>query len=113
MANHNLKTLSEVLTILTKRGITKELRMNEQHQMILGDGEKTYSPEDLRIVRTYRFEGDSSPEDSAVLYIIEDVEGEISTLLDSYGAESNFSGEEFDNFLRAIPIEERSEFDFQ
>ncbi len=113
MSNHNLKTLSEVLTILVKRGITKEIRMNDQHQLVLEDGEKTYEPEDLRIVKSYRFEGDSSPEDSAVLYVLEDIEGEFSTLLDSYGAESNFSGEEFDNFLRAIPIEENPEFDFQ
>ena len=113
MANHNLKTLSEVLTILVKRGITKEIRMNDRHQLVLEDGEKTYEPEDLRIVKSYRFEGDSSPEDSAVLYVLEDTEGEFSTLLDSYGAESNFSGEEFDNFLRAIPIEENPEFDFQ
>ena len=87
--------------------------MNDRHQLVLEDGEKTYEPEDLRIVKSYRFEGDSSPEDSAVLYVLEDTEGEFSTLLDSYGAESNFSGEEFDNFLRAIPIEENPEFDFQ
>lgn len=112
MANHNLKTLSEVLTILMKRGITKEIQMNEQKQLVLNNGEKVYQPEDLCIVKSYRFEGDSSADDNAVLYVLEDKEGEFSTILDSYGAESNFSGEEFDNFLRQIPVEEKEEFNF-
>ncbi len=112
MSENNLKTLSQVLTILNQRGITKEICMNDQHQMILGKDEKIYQPEDLRIIKSYRFEGDSNPDDNAVLYLLEDKEGELATILDSYGADSNYSGEEFDNFLRQVPIEENSEYDF-
>lgn len=112
MGSHNLKTLSEVYTVLNKRGITKEIRMNDEKQMVLGDNEKTYEPEQLTIIKAYRFEGDSSPEDNAVLYLIVDQEEELFTLLDSYGADSNYSGEEFDNFIRRIQVQERSEFDF-
>ncbi|MEC5158741.1 hypothetical protein [Chryseobacterium sp. MP_3.2] len=111
MANHNLKTLSQVLNTLIKRGITKEICMNEQHEMILGKDEKTYQPEDLCIVKSYRFEGDSNPDDNAVLYLLQDKEGELATILDSYGAESNYSGEEFDNFLRKVPIQDNPEYD--
>ena len=109
MDNHNLKTLSQVLNTLIKRGITKEIFMNEQHQMILGKNEKTYQPEDLCIVKSYRFEGDSNPDDNAVLYLLQDKEGELATILDSYGAESNYSGEEFDLFLRKVPVLESDE----
>lgn len=112
MANHNLKTLSEVLNILIKRGITKEISMNDQNQMVLGKGERVYQPEDICIVKSYRFEGDSSAGDNCVLYLIEDKKGQLSTLLDSYGAESNYSGEEFDNFVRKIPIQEKDEYNF-
>ncbi len=111
MANHNLKTLSQVLNTLIKRGITKEICMNEQNEMILGKDEKTYQPEDLCIVKSYRFEGDSNPDDNAVLYLLQDKEGELATILDSYGAESNYSGEEFDNFLRKVPIQDNPEYD--
>jgi len=111
MSDHNLKTLSQVLNSLIKRGITKEICMNDQHQMILGKDEKIYQPEDLCIVKSYRFEGDSNPDDNAVLYLLEDKEGQLSTLLDSYGADSNYSGEEFDNFLRKVPIQENPEYD--
>lgn len=112
MESHNLKTLSQVLNILISRGITKEICMNNQHQMVLEKEEKIYQPEDLCIVKSYRFEGDSNPDDNAVLYLIEDKDGELSTILDSYGAESNYSGEEFDNFLRKVPIQEKPEYDF-
>ena len=110
MDNHNLKTLSQVLNTLIKRGITKEIGMNDQNQMILGDGEKIYQPDDLCIVKSYRFEGDSNPDDNAVLYLLQDKDGELATILDSYGAESNYSGEEFDLFLRKIPIQENDEY---
>ena len=112
MANHNLKTLSEVLNILAKRGITKEICMNDQKQMVLGKDEKKYKPEDLEIVKSYRFEGDSSAGDNAVLYLLKDREGELSTILDSYGGESNHTGEEFDNFLREVSVKEDSQYDF-
>ena len=112
MEGHNLKTLSEVFNVLISRGITKEIRMNDDNQMVLGEDEKTYSPEQLCIVKSYRFEGDSSSDDNSVLYLIEDQDGELATLLDSYGAESNYSGDEFADFLRAIPVRERTEFDF-
>ncbi|UJF30783.1 hypothetical protein L0B70_05220 [Kaistella sp. 97-N-M2] len=111
MGNHNLKTLSQVLNTLIKRGITKEICMNDQNQMVLGKDEKIYKPEDLVIVKSYRFEGDSNPDDNAVLYLLQDKEGELATILDSYGAESNYSGEEFDFFLRQVPIKENPEYD--
>lgn len=110
MDNHNLKTLSQVLNTLIKRGITKEISMNDQNQMILGEGEKIYQPIDLCIIKSYRFEGDSNPDDNAVLYLLQDKDGELATILDSYGAESNYSGKEFDNFLREIPIQENDEY---
>ncbi|MBN8622359.1 MAG: hypothetical protein J0L47_04360 [Flavobacteriales bacterium] len=110
MTAHNLKTLSEVLNVLRDRGITKEIRMNEQKQMVLQDSKKIYQPQDLCIVKSYRFEGNSSADDNAVLYVLEDKDGEKATILDSYGSESNYTGPEFDNFLREIPVEEKEEY---
>ncbi len=113
MSNHNLKTLSQVLNTLTKRGITKEICMNEKHEMILRNEDKVYQPEDLIVLKSYRFEGDSNPDDNAVLYLLRDKDGTLATVLDSYGSESNYSGEEFDNFLRKVPIQDDPEYDIQ
>lgn len=110
MGNHNLKTLSQVLNILIQRGITKEICMNDKDQMILGCDEKVYQPEDLCIVKSYRFEGDSNPDDNAVLYLVKDKEGQLATILDSYGSESNYSGAAFDTFLREVPMQESDEY---
>ena len=106
----NMKTLSQVMAILAKRGITKEFRMNENNEMKLDNGEKNYRSDELEIAKTYRFEGDSNPDDNAVLIAIKAKDGNVGYLLDSYGAESNYSGEEFDDFLRRIPECEDPEF---
>lgn len=108
--HENMKTLSQVMATLAKRGVTKEFRMNEKNEMKLDNGEKNYHSEELEIAKTYRFEGDSNPDDNAVLIVLKAKDGNIGYILDSYGAESNYSGEEFDNFLRRIPECEDPEY---
>ncbi|MFC6269148.1 hypothetical protein [Frigoriflavimonas asaccharolytica] len=108
--SENMKTLSQVMTILAKRGVTKEFRMNENNEMKLENGEKNYNSDELIIAKTYRFEGDSNPDDNAVLLLVKSTDGNIGFILDSYGAESNYSGEEFDDFLRRIPESEDPEY---
>ncbi|MNU12805.1 hypothetical protein D3C71_08360 [compost metagenome] len=74
------------------------------------NSEKNYLPEELSILKTYRFEGDSNPDDNVALYVLQDNEQNLGIIIDSYGAESNYPGEEFDTFLRAIPIQESDEY---
>lgn len=105
-------TMSQIMNKLADKGITNEFRMHENLQMILEGNEYAYQPEDLKILKTFRFEGDSSPEDNAVLYVVEDQKGNKGIIIDSYGAESNYPGEEFDNFLRNIPVDEDDEYNF-
>ncbi|MDH6251501.1 hypothetical protein M2347_001228 [Chryseobacterium sp. H1D6B] len=108
----NMTTLSQVMTTLAKRGIHREFRMNENCEMKFENSELKYTPHDLTIVKSYRFEGDSNPDDSAVLYVVKDTAGNIGMIIDSYGADSNYPGEKFDEFLRDIPIHESDEFNF-
>ena len=82
----------------------------EDGEMKLDNSEHVYQPQNLTILRTYRFEGDSNPADNAVLYVVKDHEKNIGFILDSYGAESNYPGEQFDKFLREIPVEESEEY---
>lgn len=107
-----MTTLSQVMNKLTERGIHREFRMNESCEMRLENSEKNYQPSDLTILKTYRFEGDSNPDDNAVLYVVKDTEGNRGMIIDSYGADSNYPGEDFDQFLRAIPIEESEEDEY-
>lgn len=71
---------------------------------------KVYQPEELKIIKTYRFEGESDPSDSSILYIIEAKDGLIGYSLDAYGIYSNHDGEEgYDNFIRKIEVENRDD----
>ena len=114
MENHEsedkMTTLSQVMATLAERGIHREYRMDDAGNMKLDNSEVTYQPQNLTILRTYRFEGDSNPEDNVVLYVVKDHEKNIGFIIDSYGAESNYPGEKFDEFLRNIPIEESDLF---
>ena len=105
-------TLSQVMGKLAKRGITDEFRMNEDGEMKFNENPENYLPQDLKILKTYRFEGDSNPDDNAVLYVAEAYNGSKGMIIDSYGAESNYPGDKFDNFIRDIPVEETDDYNF-
>ena len=110
-----MTTLVEVLERLRQKKIDNEFRM-ENGSFTAGKG-KAYSPEELSIIKTFRFEGESNPDDSAILYLIKANDGMIGYSLDSYGVYSNHQDEEgYDNFIRRMKIEngnEEEQLDFQ
>lgn len=61
--------------------------------------EYVYQPYDVRIVNFYRFEGESNPDDSAILYAIETANGERGTLADAYGPEADT---DVTNFIQQV-----------
>ena len=68
-----MATLLQVMEALRMRKMDNEFRW-EDGTFNAGRG-KTYAPEDLTIIKTYRFEGESDPSDSSILYIIEANDG--------------------------------------
>lgn len=102
-----MTTLSAVLEKLRLRKQDHEFRMQKEG-FGTGNG-KTYQPEDLKIIKTYRFEGESDPSDNVVLYLLEAKDGRVGYTMDAYGAYSNHDGKSYDDFLRRIPVQEREE----
>ncbi len=102
-----MTTLSAVLEKLRLKKQDNEFRMTPKGFGM--EGVKYYEPEELKIIRTYRFEGDSDPSDSSILYLIEANDGKIGYSLDAYGAYSNHDDARYDDFIRKIPMEERDE----
>lgn len=104
---------SEMTTI---SHIMEKLRLKRQDNEFImtpegftaGKG-KYYQPEDLKIIKTYRFEGDSNPDDAAIIYVIEANDGLIGYSLDSYGVYSNHEDEMYDDFIRKLNVEDRDE----
>ncbi len=103
-----MTTMSQVLEKLRLKKYDNEFRF--------ADGKfgapsgKQYEATALKIIRTYRFEGDSDPSDSSVIYLIEANDGLIGYSIDAFGAYSNHDNEQgYDDFLRAIPVVEKDE----
>lgn len=105
-------TMSQIMKKLADKGITAEYRMNEDGEMHYADEEKVYEPSDLKILKSYRFEGNSDPADNAVLYVAKSAEGNKGMIIDIYGADSN-APDSFDEFIRSIPVEEDEEYNFE
>ena len=102
-----MNTLSQILNKFTAKGYDKEFRW-------IKDGftynDRVYQPEDLTIVKAYRFEGESNPSDMSILYLIKANDGLIGYSLDAYGVYSNHDDEEgYDNFIRQIPVKDNEE----
>lgn len=102
-STQKMTTLSEVMEILRVNKKDNEFKMTPDG-FTAGKG-KSYKPEDLKIIKTYRFEGDSSPSEMAALYVIEANDGLVGYSIDAYGAYSNHEDDGYDDFLRQIPVE--------
>jgi hypothetical protein len=106
-----MTTLVQVLEKLRIKKQDNEFRFSEGK--FGAPSGKQYEATELKIIRTYRFEGDSSdPSDSAVIYLIEANDGLVGYSIDAYGAYSNHDDEKgYDDFLREIPTVEKEEAD--
>jgi hypothetical protein len=101
-----MTTLTAVLEQLRIKKQDNEFKMTDEG-FTAGKG-KNYDPEDLKIIKTYRFEGESDPSDSSILYLIEASDGLIGYSLDSYGAYSDHDNK-YDEFIHKIKVEDRDE----
>lgn len=101
--------MTSLLSVLEKLRIRKEDNelKHEKEGLTTGNG-KFYQPEDLTIIKTYRFEGDSNPSDSSILYLVEANDGLRGYSIDAYGAYTNHD-EKYDEFFQKIKVEDRDE----
>ncbi len=103
-----MNTLSDVLERLRVKKIDNEFRWTPEG-FTAGKG-KVYTPDQLTIIKTFRFEGESDPSDMEILYLIEADDGLIGYSIDSYGMYSSHEDEQgYDNFIRQVPVKDRDE----
>ena len=84
-----MTTLSRVLEVLAERGYDNEFKFMEDGRLEYVNNGQLYDQEGLKIIRTYRFEGDSNPSDSAVLYLLENQYGLIGYIINAYGIQKD------------------------
>jgi hypothetical protein len=96
-----MATVTEVLEKLRKENKDTEF-LYDENGFSAGKG-KYYQPEDLTIIKTYRFEGDSNPDDSSIIYLIEANDGLVGYSMDAYGAATNHESG-YNEFITKIPV---------
>ena len=82
-----MNTLVECMTKLIEDGYTENFLITGK-ALVANDGKK-YNPDQVRIVNFYRFEGESDPADSSILYAIETSDKKKGTISDAYGPYSD------------------------
>ena len=84
----DMSSMVSVLQKLTESGFTTQFKATDKGLISL-ETQKNFKPAQVEIKHFYRFEGESSSDDSSIVYAIETKTGEKGTLVDSYGAYSD------------------------
>ena len=101
-----MDTLSQVIERLQKKGFIENFQMRKEGFVAVENGSRL-KPQNVKIRKIYRFEGQSNPDDMSVLYALETDTGIRGILVDAYGTYAGGDGELID-FLRQVKIEELS-----
>ena len=94
-----MDTLTEVIKYLRKKNKIYDFDFIDDFIICKETGER-FSPEDLKINRIYRFEGDSSADDMSILYYLESKSGTRGIITDAFGTYGNPEMENFLSFVK-------------
>ncbi len=83
--SEDMSTLVSCMNNATKKGFKADFRITE-NGLESSTNNKVFQPTDVCIENFYRFEGESDPADSTILYLIKTNTGLKGVLLDAYGA---------------------------
>lgn len=96
--NNDFDTISSAVDGLTEAGYKEDFETNGDHILAIYS-KKQYQPEDLKILKSYRFEGMTDPADQAVVFAMEANDGTKGTMVISYSSQHNQDME----LLKKIP----------
>lgn len=99
--DYDFGTLSQTINELTLNGYPNSFAV-ETDCIRCTNNKKAYQPEDLLIVKTFRFDGMTNPDDDVELFAIEAKDGTNGTLSLSYGADAPENSE----LIRKIPMKD-------
>lgn len=93
-----LKTMVECHKKMMEDGYSENFSMDEDLLKCLST-DKTYKADEISIVNFFRFEGQTDPEDSSIMYVIETNDGKKGTVVDAYGA---YADADLSNFITSV-----------
>jgi hypothetical protein len=97
---NELNTLSETMNNLKAEGFTEEFEIKDGG-FVTRSGEK-FKPDDLTILKVYRFEGISNPDDMSVLYSIKSSSGIKGIYVDAFGLYADQDGQKVAELLKRL-----------
>lgn len=100
MPKREMDTISTVLNMLKLRNQDNEFLINETGQLSLNG--KSYSEHDIKIIKIYRFEGESDPADAAIIYLIKAHDSVIGYSLDAYGVYTNHTNDGYADLIQKM-----------
>jgi hypothetical protein len=95
--------LEKCLNKLDAQGYTDQYRVENGHLRCLTTNRR-FSPDDVKAVNFYRFEGPSNPDDMSILFAVETKDGRKGTLVDAYGL---YADKETGEFMKAVEVHKR------
>ncbi|HMS64623.1 MAG TPA: hypothetical protein PKD83_05140 [Ignavibacteria bacterium] len=105
MSDENyMAPLVKILHQLKEKGYTADFLLTNEGILSKTTNE-VFKPEDLIIEKVYRFEGNSNPDDMAVMYAINAGSGTKGVIIDAYGTYEN---ENLTEFLKNVKIIENN-----
>lgn len=90
---NEFETLSETMSYLQNLGYTFDFNL-KRNQLECKELNKIFNAEELIVDHHYRFEGDSNPDDTAILFAIHTNTGVKGLLVDAYGTYSDSESRE-------------------
>ncbi len=96
-------TLSETISGLNKEGYTIDFNIYEQC-IVCHSNSLKFSPNEFKIDKVFRFEGDTNPEDQSILYAISSTKFNVKGLLvNGYGISADTEVNELITKLNTHP----------
>ena len=90
----NMKTLSSCIQSLQNKEFRENFIVNE-NRLVAVNASRSYSPDQVKVLNFDRFEGESDPGDSSILYAIETSDGIKGTLTDAFGTYADENVQKF------------------
>lgn len=95
-------TLVEAINGMKEEGYTLDFNLEFDH-IHCKELQQGFPADQFKVVEYFRFEGESNPADSSILFAIETSGGQKGLLLDAYGT---YSGEISEEIIQALKIED-------
>lgn len=94
---NDMDSIATVMQYLHEKGYDSEFSVSPGGQLLLKG--KLYPAEDVKLIRTFRFEGESDPSEQSILYLVKTCDENVGYSIDSYGMYSQHMNDAYSGFI--------------